>query len=87
MPLSFSESPDWERHVQQGAMEGLFKGAICCVLTHHRCPLCCYLQRVSAASLLGVSADKDKKGKAYYNIEILTRTGEHKHMSLGERSQ
>jgi hypothetical protein len=31
--------------------------------------------RVSAASLLDASTTKDKKGKTYYNIEILTRTG------------
>ena len=32
--------------------------------------------RVSAASLLDVKTEKDKKGKAYYVYEILTRTGE-----------
>ncbi|KAJ9524261.1 hypothetical protein QJQ45_008452 [Haematococcus lacustris] len=32
--------------------------------------------RVSAASLLGVTAEKDKKGRTYYKYEILTRTGD-----------
>ncbi len=32
--------------------------------------------RVSAASLLDVSTEKDNKGKTYYKYEILTRTGE-----------
>lgn len=32
--------------------------------------------RVSAASLLDVSEDTDKKGKKYYKYELLVRTGE-----------
>ncbi|KAL6758347.1 oxygen-evolving enhancer protein 2, chloroplastic [Haematococcus lacustris] len=32
--------------------------------------------RVSAASLLGVTSEKDKKGRTYYKYEILTRTGD-----------
>jgi hypothetical protein len=31
--------------------------------------------RVSAASILDISSTKDKKGKTYYQYEILTRTG------------
>jgi hypothetical protein len=31
--------------------------------------------RVSAASLLDVSEDTDKKGKKYYKYELLVRTG------------
>jgi hypothetical protein len=31
--------------------------------------------RVSAASLLDAGVTKDKKGKTYYNLEILSRTG------------
>lgn len=31
--------------------------------------------RVSAASLLDISTEADKKGKNYYKYEILTRTG------------
>lgn len=33
--------------------------------------------RVSAASLLFAGAEKDKKGKTYYRVDVLTRTGEH----------
>ncbi len=32
--------------------------------------------RVSAASLLDATTVKDKKGKTYYLIDVLTRTGE-----------
>jgi hypothetical protein len=32
--------------------------------------------RVSAASLLDVSEDTDKKGKKYYKYELLVRSGE-----------
>jgi hypothetical protein len=34
--------------------------------------------RVSAASLLDVSEDTDKKGKKYYKYELLVRSGERK---------
>lgn len=54
---------------------------LCCCL-----PLCCAgktqseggfaADRVSAASLLDVKEETDKKGKKYYKYELLVRSGE-----------